>query len=90
MITGWFEICELPQSNPNSDTASNIFNNFCLSQYPIPRKAIFDIGNEFKKYFLPLLEDLSIIPTHTTIENPQANAVLERIHQVIGNMVRTK
>ena len=25
----------------------------------------------------------------TTVRNPQANAILERIHQVIGNMVRT-
>ena len=90
LATGWFEICELPQSNPNSATASNIFNNVWLSRYPRPRKVIYDNGNEFKKDFLPLLEDFSIRPTPTTIENPQANAVLERIHQVLGNMLRTK
>ena len=61
-----------------------------MSRYPRPRKIIFDNGNEFKKDFLPLLRDFSIKPTPTTIKNPQANSILERIHQVLGNMLRTK
>ena len=61
-----------------------------MSRYPRPRKVIFDNGNEFKKDFLPLLRDFSIKPTPTTIKNPQANSILERIHQVLGNMLRTK
>ena len=43
-----------------------------------------DNGNEFKRDFLPLLRDFSIKPTPTTIKNPQANAILERVHQVLG------
>ena len=34
--------------------------------------------------------DFAIKPTPTTIKNPQANAILERLHQVLGDMLRTK
>ena len=51
---------------------------------------VFDNGNEFKKDFLPLLNDFAIKPTSTTIKNPQANAILERVHQVLGDMLCTK
>ena len=67
-----------------------IFNNTWLPRYSRPRKVIFDNGNEFKKDFLPLLKGFSIKPTATTIKNHQANSILERVHQVLGNMLRTK
>ena len=34
--------------------------------------------------------DFAIKPTPTTVKNPQANAILERVHQVLGDMLRTK
>ena len=43
-----------------------------------------------KKDFLPLLRDFSIKPTPTTIKNPQTNAILEYVHQVLGDMLHTK
>ena len=86
--TGWFEIAEI--IDKTSARISQLFNNTWLSRYPRPRKVIFDNRNEFKKDFLPLLKDFSIKPTPTTIKNPQANSILERIHQVLGNMLRTK
>ena len=46
--------------------------------------------NEFKKDFLPLLKDLCIKPAPTTIKNPQANSILEKVHKVLGNMLSTK
>ena len=55
-----------------------------------PRKVIFDNGNEFKKDFLPFLRDFSIKPTPTTIQYPQANVILEHVHQILGDMLRTK
>ena len=42
------------------------------------------------KDFLPLLRDFSIKPTPTTIKNLQANSILERVHHVLRNMLRTK
>jgi hypothetical protein len=34
-----------------------------------------------------LLQDFAIKPTCTTIKNPQSNAPVERIHQVVGQMM---
>ena len=38
----------------------------------------------------PLLETYDIIAKRISVKNPQANAVLERIHQVVGDMLRSK
>ena len=86
--TGWFEIAEI--IDKTSARISQIFNNTWLSRYPRPIKVIFDNGNEFKKDFLHILKGSTIKPTPTTIKNPQANSILERVHQVLGNMLRTK
>jgi hypothetical protein len=44
---------------------------------------------EFKLHFETLCESYGIKRKPTMIENPQANAICERIHQVLGTMVRT-
>ena len=51
---------------------------------------MFDYGYEFKREFTPLLKDFDIKPVLTTIKNPQANALVERIQQVTLNMIVTK
>ena len=53
-------------------------------------KSFLTMEMSLRKDFLPLLKDFSIKPTPTTIKNPQANSILERVHQVLGNMLRTK
>ena len=35
------------------------------------------------------MEDYGIKKKPITTRNPQANAIVERIHQVLGNMLRT-
>ena len=50
---------------------------FC--RYPRPRMAIYDNGSEFQSEFLELLHSYGIIPKPTTIKNPRANCVVERI-----------
>jgi Integrase core domain. len=65
-----------------------MFNQVWSSRYPRPNKVIFDNGSEFKKNFVPLLKDFSIKPPVTTIKNPQSNAVVEHIHQVIDSMIK--
>ena len=42
---------------------------------------------EFKKM---IKEDYGIVQKLITTRNPQANAILERVHQTIGNMFRTQ
>jgi transposase InsO family protein len=74
----------------SSARISQLFNQVWLSRYPRPNKVVFDNGSEFKKNFVPLLKDFSIKPTLTTIKNPQSNAVVERVHQVIDSMIKTQ
>ena len=54
---------------------------------PIPTKVRFGNGNEFKKDFLTIFHDLAIKSTPTIVKNPQANVMLERLYQVLGDML---
>ena len=40
--------------------------------------------------FVRLLKEFNIKPRPTTVENPQGNSPVERIHQVIHDMIKTK
>jgi hypothetical protein len=44
---------------------------------------------EFKLHFETLCDSYGIRRKPTTIKNPQANAICERIHHVLGTMMRT-
>ncbi len=48
-----------------------------------------DNGSEFKLHFRSLCNTCGIKRKPTSVENPQANAILEHIHAIIGNMLRT-
>ena len=61
-----------------------------LTKYPWPKKITFDKGSEFKAEFAAMIEEeYGIEKRGISPRNPQANSVLERIHQVIGNMIKT-
>ena len=51
---------------------------------------MFDNGSKFKRDFTPLLKDFDIKSVLTSVKNPQANAPVELLHQVILNMLVTK
>ena len=96
--TGWFEIAHIPdvivEDKPVIDKGSarisQLFNSHWLSRYPRPTRVVYDNGSEFKLHFKQLCEDFSIKRKPTTKKNPQANAIIERVHQVVGNMLRTQ
>ncbi len=50
---------------------------------------IYDNGSKFKLHFCSLCDTYGIKSKPTSTKNPQANAVLECIHAVIANMLRT-
>ena len=60
-----------------------------MSRYPRCRYLVYDNGSEFKLNFEYLCDSYGIKRKPTTIKNPQANAILERVHQVLGQMLRT-
>ena len=62
-----------------------------LTRYPLPTKVVLDRGNEFLAEFKTMMEhDYGIKVRPITTRNPQANAILERLHQVLGEMLHTK
>ena len=73
----------------SSDRIAKLVNKTWLSRYPRCRYMIYDNGSEFKLHFEHLCESYGIKRKPTTVKNPQANAILERVHQVLGQMLRT-
>jgi hypothetical protein len=86
--TGWFEMKEIP--NKDSNTVANLVEQTWFTRYPWPTQIIFDRGKEFMGDFARMVqEDYGVKKKPTTTRNPQANSIIERIHQTIGNMIRT-
>jgi hypothetical protein len=75
--SSWFEIMELPLVRRLRTT--NV-NGKELSLYYI---------RQFKLHLEHLCDSYGIKRKPTTVKNPQANALLERVHQVLGQMLRT-
>ena len=103
--TGWFEMVELPTISKkvenkgkatfkvvidkSSAEVARLFNRQWLSRYPRAKYITYDNGSEFKLHFEELCDSFNIKRRPTTVKNPQANAVIERVHGVIGDMMRT-
>jgi hypothetical protein len=73
----------------SSDQISQLVNKIWLCRYPRCRYLIYDNGSEFKLPFETLCDSYGIKRKPTTIKNQQANAICERVHQVLGTMMRT-
>jgi hypothetical protein len=87
--TSWFEIREVPGTK-RADVVANIVEQAWLTRYPWPQEVILDRGTEFMAEFSTMLtNDYGIKKKPITKRNPQANAIVERVHQTIGNMIRT-
>ena len=87
--TGWFEIHQY--DDKRSITVANIAEQEWFSRYPWPTQVTFDRGSEFigKDFKQMIKRDYGIKGKPITVRNPQANATVERVHQVIGNIIRT-
>ena len=72
-----------------SDQIARLVNKIWLCRYPRCRYLIYDNGSEFKLHFETLCDSYGIKRKPTTIKNPQANAICECIHQVLGTMMCT-
>ena len=87
--TGWFEIKEVPGTK-RADIVANVVEQAWLNRYPWPQEVILDRGTEFMAEFSAMIQnDYGVKKKPITKRNPQANAIVERVHQTIGNMLRT-
>jgi transposase InsO family protein len=87
--TGWFEIAKY--DDKRSISIANLVEQCWLSRYPWPTQVIFDRGSEFigHDFKQMLTEDYGIKKKPITVRNPQANSIIERVHQTIANLIRT-
>jgi transposase InsO family protein len=87
--TRWFEAVELLADTVDAEWVALQLDRVWFSRYPRPLRCIFDNGSEFiGDEFQELLTSYGVKPVPSTIKNPQTNAILERVHQVLGNMLR--
>ena len=87
--TGWFEIAEIPIKQ--ADYIANVLEQVWLTRYPWPTEIRMDRGSEFAaEVSEAITEEYGIERKLITTRNPQSNAIIERIHQVVGDMIRTR
>ncbi len=85
--TGWFEIVKA--TNKSAASVQDLFHNTWLARYPRPQFIVFDNGGEFKREFKQMCNNYGIKAKPTTSHNPQANAIIERVHKVVNEMLRS-
>jgi transposase InsO family protein len=86
--TGWCECTRI--SDKRSITVAQCAELTWFTRYPWPTQIIYDRGTEFMKDFQRMVrDDYGVVTKPITARNPQANAILERVHQTIGNIIRT-
>ena len=84
----WLEI--IPITNKLSKNIALLFDSKWFCRYPRPTYCIYDNGKEFiGNEFNELLDSYGIKKKPTTGKNPQANAVHERTHLLVEEMLRT-
>jgi hypothetical protein len=88
-VNGKEKVSEELIFDKSSNQIARLVNKIWLCRYPRCRHLIYDNGLELKLHFETLCESYGIKRKPTTIKNPQANAICERIHQVLGTMMRT-
>ncbi len=72
-----------------SERIAKLLNKTWLNRYPQCHYSIYDNRSEFKLHFKYLCESYGITRKPTMVKNPQANGILERVHQGLGQMLRT-
>jgi len=80
---------KMPYFDKSSARISTLVNKTWFSWYPHCQHVIYDNGSEFKLHFEALCDTYGIKHKPTSVKNPQANAILEQVHQVIMAMLHT-
>ncbi len=72
-----------------SERIAWLVNKTWLSRYPRCHYIIYNNGSEFKLHFKYLCETYGVQRQPTLVKNPQANGILECLHQVLPQMLHT-
>eukprot|EP00957_Ditylum_brightwellii_P129253 9859868-Ditylum_brightwellii.AAC.1 len=86
--TGWFEITEI--KTKRADVVSNAVETTWLTSYPYPTQVVLDRGIECMAALTEkIASDYGVKKIPLTARNSQTKSIIERIHQTIGNMIRS-
>ena len=66
----------------------NLIDQAWMCRYPWPKRVIHDGGPEFKNEFQTHMEKCGVTTSQTTSHNPQANAICERMHLTVQQLIR--
>jgi hypothetical protein len=85
--TNWVELALIPTANAKSCAIQ--FDTNWLCRYPRPTAVGHDNGSEFiGEEFQELLSSYDIKSKPTTVKNPTAQALVERLHLTLGDQLR--
>ena len=86
-VTGWPELVQL-YGPPSAYKCQQALDSVWLSRYPRPEEIGMDNGGKFAGVFTDLCNNMGLKKKPSNSWNPQSNAILERIHQVLGDGLR--
>ena len=85
--TGIIEIW--PIKEKSAANIAKVMGMIWLCKFPRPKRCIHDNGGEFTGIeFQEMLHSYNIQDCPTTVKNPQANAIVERIHLTMADILR--
>jgi len=88
-FTSWIEI--IPVLSKTGPHITNLFEQEWLWQYPRPGWVIYDQGIELQNEdFYKLCAKWNLLLEPITTANSQANSIVERVHQIMGDMIRVQ
>jgi len=88
-FTCWVEV--IPIKGKTGEYMRDLIEQQWLRRYPRPERIIFDQGGEFDNQWMRALAKKWICKCEPiTVKNPQANAIVERLHRVMGDMIRSQ
>lgn len=89
VFTSWVEI--IPITTKKKESIKDLFVQEWMRRYPRPSRCIFDQGGEFDNdEFIGMLNLWYVKHEPITVKNPRANAIVERMHRVLGDMLRVQ
>jgi hypothetical protein len=80
---------KVPYFDKSAAMISTLVNKTWFSWYPHCQHVIDDNGSEFKLHIEALCDTYGIKRKLTSVKNPQVNAILQWVHQVIMAMLHT-
>ena len=87
LVIGLFHVSEVLYKDKSSSRISQLFNQPWLSRCHRPHRISLDNCFEFKKRFILLIKDFCFESKPTLIMNPKLNAILEMVHQEVGDIL---